>query len=86
MSSDADFFRYKITHPDGREYFSRSYRAKGPATSAMNYELKWTRNSEKKYTIQKLAAVIRYEENYNYDGVLYETPVASLEWVDLETR
>lgn len=84
MSSDSEFFRYKTTYPDGQQYYSRSYRAKGPATAAMKGEMKWPRNKEKVYNIQQLAAVLRYEEHYSYEGGLIEKPVARLEWIDYE--
>jgi hypothetical protein len=83
MANDAEFFRYKTTYPDGKEYFSRSYRAKGPATAAMNQSKRYDHNDVKTFNIQKLAAVLHFEEHYSYEGVMIETPVARLEWVDI---
>lgn len=89
MASDADFFRYKTTYATGQEYFSRSYRAKGPATSAMKQEGRWGRDSGKTYTIQKLAAVLvtSGEGVFDRNGDWVEiNPTAELRWVDYETK
>lgn len=54
MPTDTDFFRFKMTYADGEEYFSRSYRAKGPASAGVTRQRKWTAHKDTVFTLQKL--------------------------------